>query len=130
MSEMLLWHAMQRSEATIQPLQLTNVHACRSLLGDKKAQIRDGLGEARSPSPRVTFDGLSRKSAGSFKQLTPAEEYQSTIGSLPPGFEEWLTFAKDNQCHLGPYRRIDLDLDVSFAVLQQALSPELQAPAP
>lgn len=31
----------------------------------------------------------------------------------PQGFEQWLRFAKQNQCHLGPYWRIEQDLKVS-----------------
>ena len=30
----------------------------------------------------------------------------------PPGFQAWLKFAKQNQCHLGPYERIRKDLEV------------------
>ena len=32
----------------------------------------------------------------------------------PPGFREWLKFARQNQCHLGPYARILKDLEVSL----------------
>jgi len=30
----------------------------------------------------------------------------------PPGFQDWLMFAEQNQCHLGPYDRILKDLEV------------------
>ena len=32
----------------------------------------------------------------------------------PPKYEQWVKFAKQNQCHLGPYRRIEKDLQVDF----------------
>ena len=31
----------------------------------------------------------------------------------PPGWKKWLTFAKDNKCHMGSYNRIEKDLQVT-----------------
>ena len=90
----------------------SRVLASRTLLGGKESPAQ---GFIRSPAAnvRVTFDGLSRKSLGSGKPVSEAEEYQSSRGTPPPGFQKWLEFAKERQCHLGPYKRIDTDLDVS-----------------
>ena len=30
----------------------------------------------------------------------------------PEGFEKWIAYAKKNECHLGPYTRIERDLQV------------------
>lgn len=43
-----------------------------------------------------------------------AQDYISS-NPPPPGFREWLNFARQNQCHLGPYTRILKDLEVTFS---------------
>lgn len=86
----------------------------RTLLGEKDPPAQ-GFIRGPAANVRVTFDGLSRKSLGGAKPLSDAEEYQSGRGIPPPGYQKWLEFAKERQCHLGPYKRIDTDLDVSFS---------------
>lgn len=74
----------------------------RQLLDDSRLDLQQN----NDTSP----DSSSRRSLVGSVQLREEEEYHSTTGAPPPGYKKWLEFAKARQCHLGPYRRIDKDL--------------------
>ena len=86
-------------------------------------KINEGWFKTREVVNKVSFGGSRKelnvspmKSAVEESKvkvkLSAQDEYNSTMRPPPPGYEKWLSFAKERQCHLGPYLRIEKDLEV------------------
>ena len=55
---------------------------------------------------------IPRATCRSNKHLVELIVQYNSSHNPPPKFQLWLKFAKSNNCHLGPYLRIDKDLQV------------------
>ena len=71
---------------------LTLLQTCRKMIGGGEPPSRTG--RATSQRDLLALEYISEREP-------------------PPGFEQWVKFARQNQCHLGPYTRIDKDLQVN-----------------